>query len=627
MASSRAAGHRRRNLALVVVAASVVSAAGGIVVGRSLQSPADAAAEAAPPEPSRITVPVERRSLVSRLIANGDIQYNEPTPLRLVGSVGASGGSTQIITKVPALDVELAEGDVALEVSGRPVFVFVGELPTYRPFEPGTSGPDVEQLEAALARLGFDPGPVDGVYDNATEAAVDAMYADNGYRSEGPSGDQRDRLQAAEKAVNDAKQALTRARQDLADAGKPLSGAELLRQQQAFQASKDAVPAAQATANRRNADALIAVAAAIATRDGAKVTRDLAKTARDASAAPGARNPDTTEPYTAAELATFNADLRSADQALVEADTAVARSISERDQTGVEVQTAIEAAADALRLAELTYGEALEVKDVSLATEAVGAAEELLNQASLDLFALASEIGTKMPAGEMVFLPSLPTTITQVAAEAGKVPADPVATVSGTTTLVQGRISASDADLVVIPTPVEIVIQDADVTTTGTLIEIRMPAAAGDQGGGDQGGGQGGEQGGGNQGGDTGRLTVVVEPDDPTMLANFLGWRARISITVSSTAGDVLAVPVAALSVGPDGDSRIEVEHGNGIDDVEFVKVAVGLSAEGYAEISPIGGASLNEGDRVVVGRDSGQRRRRSDSSSNSSSDTETTEG
>ena len=128
MTSSRAAGHRRRNLALVVVAASVVSAGGGIVVGRSLQSPADAAAEAAPPEPSRITVPVERRSLVSRLIANGDIQYNEPTPLRLVGSVGASGGSTQIITKVPELDAELAEGDVALEVSGRPVFVFVGEL-------------------------------------------------------------------------------------------------------------------------------------------------------------------------------------------------------------------------------------------------------------------------------------------------------------------------------------------------------------------------------------------------------------------------------------------------------------------------------------------------------------------
>lgn len=618
MASSRAAGHRRRNLALVVVAASVVSAGGGIVVGRSLQSPADAAAEAAPPEPSRITVPVERRSLVSRLIANGDIQYNEPTPLRLVGSVGASGGSTQIITKVPELDVELAEGDIALEVSGRPVFVFVGELPTYRPFEPGTSGPDVEQLEAALARLGFDPGPVDGVYDNATEAAVDAMYADNGYSSEGPSGDQRDRLQVAEKAVNDAKQALTRARQDLADAGKPLSGAELLRQQQALQAAKDAVPAAQATANRRNADALVAVAAAIATRDGAKITRDLAKAARDTAAAPGAQNPDTTEPYTAAELATFNADLRSADQALVEADTAVVRSISERDQTGVEVQTAIEAAADALRLAELTYREALEVKDVSLANEAVGAAEELLDQASLDLFALASDIGTKMPAGEMIFLPSLPTTITQVSAEAGKVPADPVATVSGTTTLVQGRISATDADLVVVPTPVEIVIQDADVTTTGTLIEIKAPAAAGDQGG--------GEQGGGDQGGETGRLTVVVEPDDPVMLANFLGWRARISITVSSTAGDVLAVPVAALSVGPDGDSRIEVEHGDGVDAVEFVKVTVGLSAEGYAEISPMGGASLNEGDRVVVGRDSGQRRRRSDSSSDSSSDTETTE-
>jgi hypothetical protein len=98
MPSSKAAGHRRRNLALFVVGASVASAAAGIVIGQQLQSPADAAAAAAAPEASRITVPVERRSLESRLIANGELQYDEPTPVRLTGSVGASAGSTQVVT-------------------------------------------------------------------------------------------------------------------------------------------------------------------------------------------------------------------------------------------------------------------------------------------------------------------------------------------------------------------------------------------------------------------------------------------------------------------------------------------------------------------------------------------------
>ena len=35
-----------------------------------------------------------------------------------------------------------------------------------------SEGTDVEQLEAALSRLGFDPGPVDGVYTTETQAAV-----------------------------------------------------------------------------------------------------------------------------------------------------------------------------------------------------------------------------------------------------------------------------------------------------------------------------------------------------------------------------------------------------------------------------------------------------------------------
>ena len=610
MVASTGAGHRRRNLALLVVAAAVLSAAGGVVIGRQLQSPADAAAEADAPEPSRITVPVERRSLVSRLVANGDVQFTEPTPLRLAGSVGASAGSAQVVTKVPVQDAVLAEGDVALEVSGRPVFVFQGTLPTYRPLEPGTSGPDVQQLEQALVRLGVHPGPADTLYDTVTESALDRLYTAKGYESEGPSDDQRTRLRAAEKAVSDANSALTKAKQDLASAGKPLSGAELLRQQQTLQAAWDAVPGAQATAARRATDAEAAIVTATTTRDLARTARDTVKKLRDAAVVADAVDPDTAAPYTSVEIGALQTDLLAKEQALTEAESALRRAASDRDNAALEGAVALKQAQDALLLAQLSFDEAVAPKDSSLASDAVSAAEQQLGQAYTDLVQVQSDVGTKLPAGEVIFVPALPSTITSVSSEAGKAPVDAVATVSGTTTLIQARVSATDADLLQVPSAVDIELRDADIATTGQLIEIQKPESGDDQnnGGGSNNGNNGNNGGNGGGGGEASRLTIIVQPDDPTVLTDGVGYPARISITVSSTSGDVLAVPVAAISVGPDGESRVEVERdsGNTPSSVEFVKVKVGLAAQGYAEIAPLAGGTLEQGDRVVVGIDAG---------------------
>jgi peptidoglycan hydrolase-like protein with peptidoglycan-binding domain/multidrug efflux pump subunit AcrA (membrane-fusion protein) len=596
------AGNRRRNLALLVVGASLASAAGGVLIGRNLQSPAEAAASAAPPEPSRITVPVERRSLQSRLVANGELQYEEPTPVRLAGNVGVSAGSTQVITRAPELNAALAEGDVVMEVSGRPVFVFQGALPTYRGFEPGVTGPDVQQLEEALARLGFDPGPVDTVYDDATEAAIDALYMSKGYQSEGPSADQRTRLRAAEKAVADADTELDRANTELVNAGKPLSGAELLRQQQALQQARDAVPATEAAAVRRVTAANADVTAATTARDAALRARDAARVARDAAAAADAINPATGSPWTADERRPLEDDLTAKESALTEAENTLRRTIVDRDAAVVDTGAEVTRAKNELRLAEATFAEAVAPKDVTSARASVTAAQERLDQARADLELEQSQVGTKMPAGEMIFLPVLPTTITAVTAEAGKGPSDPAATVSSTNSQIRGRISASDADLVRVGTKVEIQLRDADVTTTGVVAKIEEPGGNNQR---DDSGNQGG-----NQNDDEGRLVLVVTPDDPTLLRDFIGFSVRLTVTVQSTDGDVLAVPVGALSVGPDGESRVEIERSSGdaADAVVSVKVRIGLTADGYAEISPIEGATLAEGDRVVVGADTGRR-------------------
>jgi hypothetical protein len=73
----------------------------------------------------------------------------------------------------------------------------------------------------------------------------------------------------------------------------------------------------------------------------------------------------------------------------------------------------------------------------------------------------------------------------------------------------------------------------------------------------------------------------------------------RLTIAVKSTAGDVLAVPTSALSVGADGSTRLEVERADHT--TTFVQVQPGLAAQGMVEVTPTKG-ELAPGDNVVVG-------------------------
>ena len=208
----------------------------------------------------------------------GEIAFAEPTPIALAGSVGIAEGETAVVTRPPVLDAVVAEGDVLLEVSGRPVIVLAGELPMYRSIGPGASGSDVAQLEAALARLGFDPGPQDERFDAATEAAVDALYAAKGAPSAGPSPADEERLQSLRDRLTTADRASRDAREALSTASDGITGSELLQLQQAAAQARTAVPAAVDQAARDNDDARGEIAARQAEQDAAQVARDGAAT-------------------------------------------------------------------------------------------------------------------------------------------------------------------------------------------------------------------------------------------------------------------------------------------------------------------------------------------------------------
>jgi hypothetical protein len=95
--------------------------------------------------------------------------------------------------------------------------------------------------------------------------------------------------------------------------------------------------------------------------------------------------------------------------------------------------------------------------------------------------------------------------------------------------------------------------------------------------------------------------TLTLDASTPEQLDAIRGRNVQVTIPIASTAGAVLCVPLAALSAGPGGESRVEVVAADAT--TALVEVTVGLAAEGYAEITAAAGGVLAEGDQVVVGR------------------------
>src|SRR3990170_606477 len=179
---------QRTRVLFGVLGFAALLAVGGWVASLRIESPADVAARATPPTPSPILVPVEERVLNSNIVTRGTARFGLPQPISIVPS--ALKAKAGLITTLPLRNTQLREGGVILTASGRPVFVLQGTIPAYRDLVPGMSGDDVRQLEQGLNRLRFDPGPVDGTYDERTSAAVTQWYTSAGFEPFGPTPDQ-----------------------------------------------------------------------------------------------------------------------------------------------------------------------------------------------------------------------------------------------------------------------------------------------------------------------------------------------------------------------------------------------------------------------------------------------------
>ncbi|MEU3772182.1 peptidoglycan-binding protein [Streptomyces sp. NPDC032472] len=213
---------RRRRILVWVVAGAVALTGAGVVLAATIRSPAQVAADAAPPPASVLADRVERRVLTSSVVVRGTVAAEQSLTVSPGGGAAAASGAggKPVVTRVnkqPGASVQA--GEVLVEVSGRPVFALAGALPVYRDLKPGATGKDVGQLQEGLKALGHPVGkdPA-GTYGAGTKAAVTALYAALGYTPRPADPGDAEKLQAAEDAADAAQRAVTTAKAALAKA-------------------------------------------------------------------------------------------------------------------------------------------------------------------------------------------------------------------------------------------------------------------------------------------------------------------------------------------------------------------------------------------------------------------------
>ncbi|MEU1178085.1 peptidoglycan-binding protein [Streptomyces sp. NPDC005820] len=481
---------RPRQLGIIVTAVALVGA-GGWFAGSQMQSPADAAAARKPPKAGPVTVAVERRSLTASVVAQGSVEFDSPQSLALAGAVGTpDSGSTdpvaQRVTKAPVAGSEVKEGDVLMQLSGRPVLVLRGSVPMYRTLGPGTSGDDVKQLQRALTRLGFTSGAATGQYGQGVATAVSRWYKSKGFQAQEPSIADKQQLGTLEAAV-------TAAQQGLLSAQNPSGGT------------------------------------------GSSGT----KTSGTESSGTGTSSPDTSGTGTG---------------------------------TGTGSGSGTSGQAEKLQLK---------------------AAQQQLNAANTALSAFKTGYGTKIPAGEVVFLPDLPARLDKVSVKVGDTPTGPIGTVTSSKVVVQAVVQGSDAKLLHKGMTAEVETTDGK-KVAGELVALGddVPKTGSADGTTAQGASAGGS--------DDASAPVPVQISIPAgKLTKNAGGSAKVTIKVGSSAGKALTVPIAALHTAADGQATVKVQRDGTVVDVS---VKAGLSAEGQVEVTPSGDA-LKAGDQVVIGQ------------------------
>jgi uncharacterized membrane protein YgcG len=195
---------RRRRALFWVAGGAALLAIGGLIGSAFVKSPQQIAADTAAPPPTATTAKVVSQILTSSVQMRGVVypgtEYavypsapESDTGTSGTGSTGggsgaggSAGGGSSASVYISRLDVSagrtISNGQQLAGIDGEPMFVLTGRVPAWRDITPGESGPDVAELQKALASLGYyTGGDTPGFFGAATQDAVSLYYEHLGY--------------------------------------------------------------------------------------------------------------------------------------------------------------------------------------------------------------------------------------------------------------------------------------------------------------------------------------------------------------------------------------------------------------------------------------------------------------
>jgi membrane fusion protein, multidrug efflux system len=167
-------GRTKVVLACALTGVLVVGAGTVVVVANATA----AAAEQPAPAPTGGTAVIEKGDLQGVSRSAGTLAYADPADLQ--------SGLGGVVTWLPDAGGSIGQGQPLYAVNDERVYLLHGSLPAWRAFAAGMpDGPDVAQLETALAALGYFSGTPDEHFDLRTRLAILAWQKATGQERTG----------------------------------------------------------------------------------------------------------------------------------------------------------------------------------------------------------------------------------------------------------------------------------------------------------------------------------------------------------------------------------------------------------------------------------------------------------